>query len=215
MVKQASNLMSSTLLISGVAVEHLLFLPCHVYLKDKKSTYLGYNDYGTERLGFKPGEIAGHSDFEIFPNYIANEFVNNDRAVINQKKQVFVREEGLLKKNVSVTFISYKIPVFDNNERVTGILGLSFTRSPQNNCSSTQLEQDFNYPVNMQDKILSKRETECMRYLCKGLTTKQIARQLKISPKTVETYIERAKIKYNCRNKAELMWAMIKKFSME
>ncbi len=214
MIQQASNLMSSTF-ISQVSVEHLLFLPCHVYWKDKKSTYLGYNDYGTERLGHKPGEIAGHSDFEIFPNYIANEFVYNDRAVINQKKQVFVREEGILKKNVSVTFISYKIPIFDDNELVTGILGISFTRSPKNYCSSTQLEKDFNYPANMQDNILSKRETACMHYLCKGLTTKQTARQLKISPKTVETYIERAKIKYNCRNKAELMWAMIKKFSIE
>ena len=54
-----------------------------------------------------------------------------------------------------------------------------------------------------------------MQYLCRGLTTKQIARRLKLSPRTVETYIDRVKIKYNCHNKAELLWAMVNRFSFE
>ena len=41
---------------SGIEIEHLSSLPCHVYWKDKNSTYLGYNDFGAKRLGLKEGK---------------------------------------------------------------------------------------------------------------------------------------------------------------
>ena len=56
-------------------------------------------------------------------------------------------------------------------------------------------------------------EEACVRDLCTGLTAKQIARHLNLSPRTVETYIERAKIKFNCHNRTELMWKIVNKFT--
>ena len=215
MMQKSSSTLISSLHLSGIMIEHLSALPCHVYWKDKKGFYLGYNDYGAERLGFKGEEIGGHSDFEIFPRSVATEFTRNDQKVILGKEKMFVHEDGVLKKGLlKVVFISYKMPVFDYNESLVGILGISFTRPPKNHYSSTQLEQDFNYypPVEQHNKALSKMENACMHHLCSGLTTKQIARRLNLSPRTVETYIERSKIKYNCQNKAELMWIMIKNF---
>ena len=196
-------------------IEHLASLPCHVYWKDRKGLYVGYNAYGAERLGFKEQEIVAHSDFEIFPHSVATEFTRIDQKVIARKEQIFANEDGVLKKGLlKVVFITYKMPIFDADESLVGILGISFTRHPINHCSAMQLEQDFNYPsVGQHNKILSKMENACMLHLCNGLTTKQIARRLKLSHRTVETYIERAKIKYNCQNKAELMWIMIRNFS--
>lgn len=219
MLNKTSNVMSTGLSnLLAFDLKHLLSLPCHVYWKDKKSTYLGYNNYGAERLGFKEGEeISGHSDFEIFPESVATCFKKNDQDAMALKKQIFIHEKGVLKNNLKVVFYSYKMPIFNSNRQVLGVLGLSFTRPPENCYPPSQLEKELNYypATRSGNNSLSTMENACMSHLCRGLTTKQIARQLKISPKTVETYIDRAKIKYNCRNKAELMWAMIQKFSTE
>jgi DNA-binding CsgD family transcriptional regulator len=57
---------------------------------------------------------------------------------------------------------------------------------------------------------LSKKESACLYHLSQGLTLKRIAKQMGISPKTVETYIERAKIKTHCQNKAQLISAFMR-----
>ncbi|MBF0622622.1 MAG: response regulator transcription factor [Magnetococcales bacterium] len=52
--------------------------------------------------------------------------------------------------------------------------------------------------------ILSGQEREVLRGIAKGMTNKEIARQMSISPKTVETYRNRIMDKLNLRSIAEL-----------
>ena len=52
---------------------------------------------------------------------------------------------------------------------------------------------------------LSCREAECIQYLSHGKATKEIARLLKISPRTVETYIDSLKKKVGCTMKNDLI----------
>jgi two-component system, NarL family, response regulator DegU len=51
----------------------------------------------------------------------------------------------------------------------------------------------------------TKRETEVLRWVARGKTSKEIASQLKLSARTVETYRVRLKRKLNARNVAELL----------
>jgi DNA-binding NarL/FixJ family response regulator len=51
---------------------------------------------------------------------------------------------------------------------------------------------------------LSDRELEVFELMGKGLTTKEIAEKLYLSPKTVDTYRENIKRKLNLKNNAEL-----------
>ena len=196
-------------------IEHLLSLPCHVYWKNNHGIYLDYNDYGVKCLGFKHHEVIGHSDAEIFPRTIAGEFKKNDLASIKHKKQIFIHENGILKNKLKVVFHSYKMPLFDDDESIIGVLGLSFTRSPESRYPSSKLEKNINFNslATCANTTLSNMEITCVRHICQGLTSKQTARCLKLSPRTVEAYLERAKIKLNCPNKAQLMWTMINKFS--
>lgn len=53
-------------------------------------------------------------------------------------------------------------------------------------------------------ETLSDRELEVFEMIGRGLSTKQIAAQLELSRKTVETYREHIKSKLNLRNAAEL-----------
>jgi DNA-binding CsgD family transcriptional regulator len=68
---------------------------------------------------------------------------------------------------------------------------------------SEELEEKFS------DKKIkykfSRRQLECISLLVKGFTAKEIADQLHLSFRTVESYIELMKKKLNCKNKTELV----------
>jgi DNA-binding CsgD family transcriptional regulator len=52
---------------------------------------------------------------------------------------------------------------------------------------------------------LTPRELDCIYYTSLDMTAKEIARQLNVSPKTVERHLENAKSKFGCRTKAALI----------
>jgi DNA-binding CsgD family transcriptional regulator len=52
---------------------------------------------------------------------------------------------------------------------------------------------------------LSPRQQECAKLLAEGFNTKEIAQQLYLSPRTVETHIDILKDKFKARNRVQLM----------
>lgn len=52
---------------------------------------------------------------------------------------------------------------------------------------------------------LSRRERECLELLLKGNSAKQTGRALNLSPRTIESYIEAIKRKFDCRTKLEIL----------
>lgn len=53
--------------------------------------------------------------------------------------------------------------------------------------------------------ILSHRELECINFLAKGFTAKEIARELNLSYRTIESHLESARNKLGCYNGLELI----------
>ncbi len=53
-------------------------------------------------------------------------------------------------------------------------------------------------------ETLSNRELEVFQFIGQGMTTKQIAQKLELSPKTIETHREKIKSKLNLANSIEL-----------
>lgn len=73
---------------------------------------------------------------------------------------------------------------------------------------SINLSEENNSINSLQRKhssALSNRQFHCATFLLKGLSQKEIALQLNISPRTVETHLNNLKIKLACRNKSELI----------
>lgn len=58
--------------------------------------------------------------------------------------------------------------------------------------------------------MLTPREAEVLRYLMRGLTVRQVARQLKLSPKTVDTHKTLMMRKLRVHNRVELIWYAIR-----
>lgn len=60
--------------------------------------------------------------------------------------------------------------------------------------------------LNIQFKLsITHRQAECLYYLFRGKTAKQIAKILNLSYRTIEYYIENLKNKFDCKNRTELI----------
>ncbi len=64
---------------------------------------------------------------------------------------------------------------------------------------------DASLPENDPYQLLSVREREVLRYLAQGYTNSEIARQMSLSPKTVDTYRSRIMGKLAIHKKSELV----------
>lgn len=53
--------------------------------------------------------------------------------------------------------------------------------------------------------LITKREEECLFWLSNGLTAKEIAREMKISHRTVEYHISHVRIKTNIQRRSHLI----------
>jgi len=201
----------------------LLSLPCYIFWKDLEGIYQGYNDYGAANLGYASGnEIIGKSDLDIFPKEHALIYQANDAQVITNKSPIFANEEGELKNHLPVIFHCNKIPIYTEGKLLIGILGVAMTTAaykqgnlitPVENLSVIELADKLNYhcPSLAPNQItLSEREKACLHHLSQGLTIKEIAKQLELSPRTVETYMARVKEKLNCKNKTDLIFSFLR-----
>lgn len=59
------------------------------------------------------------------------------------------------------------------------------------------------------DVYVTKREAESMFWIVQGLTIPQTARELNLSPRTVEFYVRNLKLKLNCDSKKQLIGAIL------
>ena len=58
---------------------------------------------------------------------------------------------------------------------------------------------------------LTVRETQCLAYLILGMTAKQIAKVLSISPRTAEDYITFLKTKFHCAHRYQIVTKALRK----
>ena len=59
-------------------------------------------------------------------------------------------------------------------------------------------------------QVFHQEKMDCLIMLFNNKTTKEIANILKISPRTVEVFIENIKQKSGCKNKLELMHELMR-----
>ena len=61
---------------------------------------------------------------------------------------------------------------------------------------SMEIKKIFISNIDKKEPVyLTKREWECLSFLCKGKSVKQISRNLNLSTRTVESYLQNCKVK--------------------
>ncbi len=73
----------------------LSHLPQCIYLKDRELVYVSANDAFAEQVGSSPEEIAGKTDFDLFPEEVAERRREEDfRAMERGQPETKLRQEG-------------------------------------------------------------------------------------------------------------------------
>jgi signal transduction histidine kinase/ActR/RegA family two-component response regulator len=112
---------------SQIALENIIaFMPGHVYWKDLNGVYIGCNDKQALSLGFQSAkDVIGKTDYELpWSIESADEFRKNDLQVMRNATPITKKEKIIIGSKEAI-LITQKIPLFDDNQQVIGVLGIS------------------------------------------------------------------------------------------
>ena len=98
--------------------------PDAIYVKDLQGRYLMLNNAASMYLGKTTLELLGKRNSEIMPKSISAAIDRHD-AKVYKAKQLSQFEETLIVKGEKRVFLSTKVPYFDNNKRLIGLIGVS------------------------------------------------------------------------------------------
>ena len=101
-----------------------------IYLKDIEGRYLLVNRAYLELLNLTEAEVLGKTDYDLFPQQMAQAFVTNDREVLATKSVMQFEERVRFGDGKLRTYISTKAPMIDD-DRVYAVCGISTNISQQ------------------------------------------------------------------------------------
>lgn len=186
----ASMTLSDTLTLNSLNLDSFQLVNSPVFIKDQQGRYLWANHFFVNKsAGYQSlSEITNKNDYDFSWHIYADNLRNNDRLLLEENEGISVYEKIIRHDRKLVDIITRKCPLFDKQQRLVGLIGFS-----------------VELPKPAQHKVLSDREQTCVLYLSKGYTDKRIARELNLSPRTIETYINSAKSKLQVKTRAELI----------
>jgi PAS domain S-box-containing protein len=197
-----------------IDVESFLCLPANVYWLDENSKIVGCNLHTANLLGMTPDDCVGitYDDIIQQANWTqeqAYSMWNDDLEVMSKdhfKKGVFEPPvpgpDGKLRY-----YVSTRSPLHDSNGKVKGVFGISIdiTDSYPVQDKMLNVPRESMLLSNFAFTNLSVRQSECLYYLVRGMTAKQIAKTLHLSHRTIEFYLDNLKVKFQCKTRSELV----------
>lgn len=190
--------------------------PGMAFYKSLDHVYSISSHYTAKLCGYKNAdEFSGRNDYELRCAAIesADVFRAEDSRVMQSDKTLMCLQVHQYADNNIHIFMLKKSPVKNADGKITGICGFGseitnpgFGRVLYNLLSLPQHDVDVAQNVEISDLYdeLSSRETDVLFYFMRGYTNKDIAAYLQLSPRTVETYLERIKFKFRCHSRNEL-----------
>lgn len=99
-------------------------LPFEISIKDKNNKYLSCNQNFAGSFRISPDEIAGKTDYDLYPKELADKYASYDRNVVNSGR-LYNFEENKIKGKKENVINRTKIPVYDRENDLIGILDVS------------------------------------------------------------------------------------------
>lgn len=196
----------------------------YIYWKDLDGNYLGRNWNATKRhqelklesMTCTIDSIVGKSDYDVFTKETADFYRKNDISVM-EKDCELIKEEPLFLPNGETIFsISSKVPLYHAGKMI-GVIGTSIEITPSSRSdhslamtlkklhkSVTNIQQ-FSTITSDRHISFTPREMDILQLLIQGKTAKGIARNLQLSARTVESYVEKLKLKMSATTKYDLI----------
>jgi DNA-binding CsgD family transcriptional regulator len=203
------------------------YMPGLVAAKTIDSKYYSISSAVADYLGIEsPQDLLGCSDYDL-PEKLtefADIFIEYDQLVIMGEVETLSSIEILPYTCGIRLLFTRRTPLLDDSQKRIGLITQSldvtdidlfktFLIFEKTKSNIFDLEKQGSYLIDStnQDITLTHRQHDCLFFLLRGKSYKEIALILDISPRTIETHIEQLKIKFHCRTKAQLCEAAIEK----
>jgi DNA-binding CsgD family transcriptional regulator len=207
-----------------IDIESLLWLPGQfgVFWKDCEGRYLGCNDVAAEKARLTSRhDVVDRTDFDI-DTLLKDEAVQireGDQQVLSEKKSLYFLHSAT-GANSENFFLTVKAPLYNQEHQLVGVYGTDTFINIYDQDSYLPLLLKLGISVNkissIKDRIknnfkksnaenLTHRQLDCLYYLVRGMTIKEIAATLELSSKTVEHYLQTIKEKLHCYKKSQLI----------
>lgn len=214
----------SLILGSALRLTNLMQLPIHIYFLDYDSNIQNLNEITLKNCGFDSLRSVVGKNISINSKKETAVFsMHHDQEVLRLQQMIIKEQNYERLDDFYFQTVSFKFPWYDEDNHILGLFGCSIVLN--NNTNSIGLVESLNALTQtglfgstspsvpgtklpgliFENTYLSQRESECVYYLKLGNTTKMITQILNISSRTVEQYLENAKIKLRVSNKAELL----------
>ncbi len=186
---------------------------------DTNDRILGLNDNAVRLLGFQSLEKAiGKTPYDLNCPAVESveQFLEQDHYVIRTKKPLQILDIHPYADGSNRIWLTTKTPLLEDET----VLGTMYQCQPLNvdlisRISQILINQDryysksnqrsYNIVGKLKDYNLSPRQQECLYHLLRGKSASTIGQMLKLSKRTVESYIDEIKSKMHCDSKAELI----------
>jgi PAS domain S-box-containing protein len=132
-------------------------IPMKVFHKDRNSVYVSCNDLYAKDLRIPATEIAGKTDYEFYPESLAEKYRADDQRIMESGETEQI-EEDYIESGEYRTVLTVKTPVRDERGNVTGVLGI-FTDITERKRAQERLRvaaeslSDVIYEWDMKDRI--------------------------------------------------------------
>ncbi len=127
-----------------------------VFFKNTESIYIDCNELFCTSVKKTREEIIGATDHELFEHDIAKNFIKNDRYIFESKKPYEQEEWISYPGRGKVLMETLKMPVYDKNKQVAGILGISRDITERKKAQKALISSEQKYKIladNMSDII--------------------------------------------------------------
>ncbi len=100
-------------------------LPQRVFFKNKHSVYVSCNRSFVDNMNIHEDEIAGKTDFDLFPRELAEKYRKDDARILAGGRPEEI-EETIFVNGQNFVVNTIKTPVRNDNGAVTGVLGIAW-----------------------------------------------------------------------------------------
>lgn len=102
-------------------------IPCNVYWKNREGYYLGCNESNLRIVGCQSlRDFVGKTVHELLDKKYADQIYETDESIMSSGKACILEEEWINVHREPAIYLTHKIPVFDKNRQIIGLLGVSF-----------------------------------------------------------------------------------------
>lgn len=189
-------------------------LPQFIFFKDKNGRYTGCNENFAEGAGLdSPQSIVGKSDYDLVWKKQADIYRLGDQQTLEGKPLFMAPELQTRISGYDANVLTWKSVINDSRGKILGISGIAIEITGYHLVRKSgfwdRKKKVLRLDGYIDGEFLTRRETQVLHLILKQKTARQAAEILFISPKTVESHIEKIRRKLQCSTKMEIVFKCI------